>query len=182
MLSVTCGAGNTRHNALYLAVISSKLTCLVKVFAEYLIISTEQVFNLEESGISTKTQARGKAKAAMDGHARQEAIDLEFRANADHLTLMPVVFACGMIWDPVVIITGTCQKYRIRQKSVCETPCEFLPPRSMVSYRTPASMTIPIFEQWENCFVKQTAELRTRNTYILLRFDGFGGHASVETL
>lgn len=84
----------------------------------------------------------------MDAHDRQYSIDREFPANAEHVTLISVISASGKIWDPVVILQGTCQKYRIRQDGVCEIPHDFRPPCSMDSYRTRASIKIPIFEQW----------------------------------
>lgn len=73
-------------------------------------------------------------------------MDLEFASNADHVTLMSVVSACGKRCNPVVVLPDACQKYRTKKVAV-EMPHKFLPHGSIVIYRTPASMTVSIFEK-----------------------------------
>lgn len=64
---------------------------------EYDFVSPEQVFNLDTSVVSTRTATQGEAKEAMDSAAPRNAIDFDLSANAEHLDIVPVVFACGRV-------------------------------------------------------------------------------------
>ena len=85
-------------------------------YKRYEIVSPKQVFNIDESGCSARTGGRGKSKAIMRAKVRSNCTDLEFAANAEHLTVMPVVSADGVTWPPVVILPGTRHEVRIREE------------------------------------------------------------------
>ena len=58
---------------------------LQHVYRNYLIVSPAQVFNIDESGVSSRSGGMGKGKAAMLASGRSNAVDLEFTGNAEHL-------------------------------------------------------------------------------------------------
>lgn len=76
-------------------VLALHFACLQQTYNDYEIFSPEQIFNLYESGVFIRPNARGKAKAAMISIARQISIILELSLNEDHVTVIPVVSACG---------------------------------------------------------------------------------------
>ena len=171
-----------RHDAMSPYTLAKHYARLQTIYNLFKITSPEQVINLDESGISTKTDLRGKGKAAMHKDARQNAITPLFSANAEHLTIMPVVSADGTKYTSVVVLPGTCPKFRIREDRTVEFVQNFLPPKAKVVHRSPASMTAAFFEQWARIFVKETTELRQRFEYLVVIMDGFTGHASMNAL
>lgn len=155
---------------------------LIKVYQEFNITSAAQVFNLDESGFSTRTAGRGRVKAVMRGKGRNNSIDLDWSRNAEHITLMPVVSADGRAWTPVAILPGVRTKFRERPDGTRETPASFLPPSAYVCYRDPAGMDSSIFYQWASRFVRETADLRKQHNHLVLTLDGFTGHTCLKAL
>ena len=117
------------------------------IYKEYKISNGEQVFNLDEGGFSTRTAPRARAKAVMETCGRSNSVGLKWSANADHVTLMPVVSADGTAWRPIAILSGKRHKWRKRDDGSVETPATFLPQNSLVCHRDPAGMDSLIFQE-----------------------------------
>lgn len=172
----------SRANAMSVTNLASFYARLKQVYREYNISSAEQVFNLDESGFSTRTAARARAKALMRSNGRNNSVELKWSANAEHATVMPVVSADGKVWNPVVILCGAWAKYRIMQDGRRESPANYLPPNSYISYRDPAGMDSQLFFLWCQRFVSETEDLRRRVGHIVITLDGFGAHITFGAL
>lgn len=97
---------------------ASHFARLPQVYREYDIHSAMRVSFVDESGLSTRTAARARAKALMSSMRRNYAIKLSSTENAEHVTILPVVSACGEVWNPVLILPGKYTKYRERSDPV----------------------------------------------------------------
>ena len=100
---------------------------LQQMYREFRITSGAQIFNLDESGYSTRTVFRARAKAAMQSQGRSNSTELKWSSNAAHVTIMPVVSADGTLWTPIAILPGKRAKYKIRANGLRETPASYLP-------------------------------------------------------
>ena len=155
---------------------------LQQEYNEYGICSGAQIFNLDESGFSTKTDYRARAKGVTEASGRSNSIELKWSSNADHVTLMPIVSANDRAWDPVAIAPGKRAKYRIRPDGSRETPICYLPENARIIYRDPAGIYSDGFFQFCEWFIEQTAALRARHRNILLTLDGYGAHKTFKCL
>ena len=155
---------------------------LKKAYTRFEIVSPAQVFNIDESGVSTRTGGRGKGKAAMNAEGRSNAVELEFSSNAEHVTLMPVVSADGKAWPPVIVFPGVFHKFRVLPDGKKEFLHDYLPTDALVAHRTPAGIDSDLFYKWIDRFIEQTSELRKKHRYILLTMDAFGAHLSYRAL
>ena len=155
---------------------------LQQLYKEYGITTGAQIFNLEESGFSTRTAFRARGKAAMDRQGRSNSTELKWAGNAAHVTIMPVVSADGTVWTPVAILYGKRAKYRIREDSARETPASYLRGNVKVAYRDPAGMDSAIFFEFCQNFVLETASLRRRHKNSVLTMDGYGAHTTYKAL
>ena len=117
---------------------------LQQLYKEFGIKSVAQIFNIDESGFSTRTAFRARAKAAMELQGRSNSTELKWAGNAAYVTIMPVVSADGTVWTPVAILPGKRAKYRIREDGSRETPACYLPENVKVAYRDPAGMDAAI--------------------------------------
>lgn len=100
---------------------------LKQMNTESQVTSGAQIFNLDESGFSTRTAFRARAKAAMQSQGRGHSTELKWSSNASHVTIMPVFSADGTLWTPIDILPGKREKHRIRADRCCETPSSYLP-------------------------------------------------------
>ena len=64
---------------------------LQQFYKEFGITSGAQIFNLDESGFSTRIAFRARAEAVMDRQGRSNSTKLKWAGNAAHVTIMPVV-------------------------------------------------------------------------------------------
>jgi hypothetical protein len=91
----------------------------------------DQVFNLDESGLSLKERDKGRVRVVTLMERRANSVDLKCRGNVDRITIMPLVSADGKPWNPVVVLPGTVARWRKRADGQrIETPADFLPLRS----------------------------------------------------
>ena len=155
---------------------------LQQLHKEFGITSGAQIFNLDESGFSTRTAFRARAKAAMDGQGCSDSTALKWAGNAAHVTIMPVVSADGTVWTPVAILPGKRAKYRIRGDVSREKPASYLPENIKVAYRDQAGMDSAIFFEFCQNFVLETASLRRRHKNLVLTMDGYGAHTTYKAL
>ena len=155
---------------------------LRQVYKEFNITSGAQIFNLDESGFSTRTAFRARAKAAMETQGRNNSVEMKWSSNACHVTLMLVVSADGRVWAPLAILPGKRAKYRIRPDGTRETPACFLPECARITYRDPAGMDSAIFLEFVEWFIEQTTALRSRYRNLVLTMDGYGAHTSFKAL
>ena len=151
---------------------------LQQLYKEFGIKSGAQIFNLDESGFSTRTAFRVRAKAAMERQGRSNSTELKWAGNAAHVTIMPVVSADGTVWTPVAILRGKRAKYNIREDGSHETPASYLPENVKVAYRDPAGMDSAIFFEFCQNFVSGTASLRRKYKNLVLTMDGYGAHTT----
>lgn len=75
--------------------ISEHYELLQQEYEEYGICSGAQVLNLNESDFPTKTAYRARAKRVLEARGRRNLIEIKWPANAERVTLMPVVCADG---------------------------------------------------------------------------------------
>lgn len=68
-----------------------------RLYKNFNIVSPKEVFNKDESGVSTGTAALGKEKAAMKAKGSSNSVELTFRANDEHATVTPVVSVDGQL-------------------------------------------------------------------------------------
>lgn len=96
-----------RADAMSPQTLAKNFAFLVKMYREYNVTSPCQVFNLDASGVSTRTVMRGRAKAALNSKGSINALEVQFFTNVGHFTIMPVISADGKTWTPVSILSGT---------------------------------------------------------------------------
>lgn len=87
---------------------------MIWIFNTYDISNAQQVFNIDESGVSSRTHSCGKGKAAMRSNRGSNAVELKFFSNAEQLTIISVFSADDKRWNHVVILSGTLKKFRVR--------------------------------------------------------------------
>ena len=115
------------------------------IYKEYKSSDGQQVFNLDESGFSTRTASRARAKAVMETCGMSNAVGLKWSANAYHVTLMPVASADGTAWRPIAILSGKRHKWRKRDDGIVDTPATVLVQNAILCHRDPAGMDSLIF-------------------------------------
>ena len=162
-LKKRCNLETDRAIAMSPTNIAEHYARLQQAYNEYGICSGAQIFNLDESGFSTKTAYRARAKGVMEASGRSNSIELKWSSNADHVTLMPIFSADGRAWDPVAIAPSKLAKYRIGPDGSRETPSCYLPENARIIYRDPAGMESDGFFQFCEWFIEQTAALRARH-------------------
>ena len=177
-----CNLEHDRSIAMSVHNMAEHFARLTQVYEKYVITSGAQIFNLDESGFSTRMAHRARAKAFGEKQSRSNARQMKWSKNADHVTIMPIVSADGRIYDPVEILPGKRSKWRLQPDGTRETPVCFLPETERVSYRDPAGMDTQIFNAFAEWFVLATAELQPRHRNILLTRDGYGAHKSFKAL
>lgn len=124
----------------------------------------------------------GTAKVAMSSKGCRYTLEVQFSANAEHVTIMPVISADGKTCTPVSILLGKYQKNLMNLNGVEQTPQMFLLPGSLVAYRNPASMDKEIFCKWAENFNSETAHLRKQPKRLLLTIDRFSCLVSFKAL
>ena len=149
-LKKRCNLETDRAIAMSPTNIAEHYARLQQAYNEYGICSGARIFNLDESGFSTKTAYRALAKGVMEASGRSNSIELKWSSNADHVTLMPTVSADGRAWDPVAIAPGKRAKYLIRPDGSRENPSCYLPENARVIYRDPAGIDSDGFFNFAN--------------------------------
>lgn len=155
---------------------------LAQAYKEYQICSPEQIFNIDESGFSVRTATHARSKALFNSKGRSNSTELKWTANAQHVTIMPVVSGDGRAWSPLVVLPGARAEYRKREDGTLETPSCYLPFNARTVYRETAGVDSAIFLRWVHSFVEETKGLRQKYRHILLTFDGYGAHCTYEAL
>lgn len=155
----------------------------LKVLCEkYKITCSSQVFNTDESAVSTRARCNGKGVVLSSKGACTQCIELPWRGNASRVTIMPVVSADGRDWNPVIVIPGKRVPYRRVRGNRVVTVKDYLPAGSYVYVREVPGVDSEIFTDWSKKFVEETAKLRQEFGYILLTLDGYLGHLSLPAL
>jgi len=62
--------------------LAQNLARVEQVYKEYKILHPAQIFNLDESGFSTRTGTRARPEAVMRTNARGNAIQINWNGNA----------------------------------------------------------------------------------------------------
>lgn len=108
-------------------------------YCSYNIKSPRQLFNIDESGLSTRTESRTWAKALTRTDSRCDSVELKWRSNCEHYTVIPDVSVGGKLWNPVVILQGCKPRFRknatVNAPEVVytETAADFLPNGAFIS-------------------------------------------------
>ena len=151
---------------------------------KYNISSPAHVFNVDETGVSTRECSGSRVKVVTPAGARANSKTLGWSSNAYRITIMPVVSGDGKCWSPVVVVPGRRPPYRKKRGSdIYETLEAYLPTNSYVFARDPPGVDSGIFAEWARRFVRETEHLRRApGTYLLLTLDGYSGHVQFEAL
>ena len=92
-----CNLGKDRATAISPHNLVEHFARLQQLYKEFQITSGAQIFNLDESGFSTRTAFRARPKAAIQSQGRSNSTELKWSSNAAHVTTMPVVSADGTL-------------------------------------------------------------------------------------
>ena len=104
------------------------------------------------------------------------------RGSIDHVTVMPVVSAAGIAYNPLVILPGVRSRWRRVADRSIQTPSGLLHPGSEVFMRSVAGTDSRIFELWAGYFIEETEHLRKSGQHLLLILDNHGSHVQARTL
>lgn len=83
------------------------------------IVRPEQIFNIDESGIPTRSAARARSKEISKNERVTDSVELMWAENLEHIKIIPVVPAEGKAWNPVIITQGS----RPRTITVASNSC-----------------------------------------------------------
>lgn len=131
----------SRRDAMSADVLVSHFERVSLVYSTSGIKTARQIFNIDESGLSTKPATRALAKAMTRSDSRCDMSDLNWKLNFNnYITIMPVSSADMATWNLVVISRGA--KARCRIKSALnntigftpKAPAEYLPYVSYITY------------------------------------------------
>lgn len=86
-----------RKDAISSKSLAAHLARVALVYIEFQVLSPSKVANIDESGIYTRTEMTGRAKAAKNSKGRSNAVDPLSCRTSEHITIMPVVSATGKI-------------------------------------------------------------------------------------
>lgn len=136
---------NSRASATSPENLSGHYARLAQVDMEFKVTTPEQIFNIIESGLTTKTSSRVRAKAVIERKKRSDSVELKWSFNSKHVTIMPVVSADGSTSRPIVIVQGKQAKLGNKLNETIETPASFLPYNVLITYRYPGGVDYEFF-------------------------------------
>lgn len=105
---------NSRAEALFPRNPARHFVRVEQLYKEYKIVTSTQVFNIYESGFSTRSSSLAKLKGITQSGGRSNSGCLKWPSNAEHFTTMSVVSADETAWTPVVILQGKQFKWENR--------------------------------------------------------------------
>jgi len=150
-------------------------------------IDPQRIANLDESGVSPDRDRLGRSKRKHYGTRstpiEQKLVQFTYK---NRVTIMPVIFADGTATAPLFVFKDSKQPYRIIQHgrvTVTEMLEDCLPRKSLVFMREDiGGVDKRVFFEWAKHFVKDTADLRANARKILLIYDAYRSHMSLDVL
>ena len=150
-------------------------------------IDASRIFNLDEVGICPNKDASGRlaCKNIMPRRGNQDFVAPLFKYE-DRVTMMPVISAAGEAGPPLFVIKEKRMAYRnvLRNgKTYIESPVSTLPRRSVLATGIEAGAVDSMnFLSWSDSFTEFTKDLRDEGRKVLLIYDGYRSHFSLQVL
>ena len=150
-------------------------------------LDAARVFNLDECGTTPGKDLTGigTARRLLPRRGVRD-IRLSSFKYLNRVTMMPVINAFGQSGPPLFVFKGTKMPYRTVLKGgivVEETPACNLPFKSTVALRAEnGAVDTANFVKWAHTFVEFTNDLRCNNRKVLLIYDGYRSHLSLQVL
>ena len=150
-------------------------------------LDASRIFNLDEAGTTPEKDITGIAAARrlMPRPGEKDVKMPQFK-KLNRVTMMPIVSAAGEAAPPLFVFKGSRVPFRTVLRAgriVDETPISNLPLRSTVALRQEnGGVDTQNFRNWANKFVLFVAELTANDRKVLLIYDGYRAHLSVEVL
>ena len=150
-------------------------------------MDASRIFNLDEVGISPNKDAsrRLACKRIMPRRGNQDFVAPLFKYE-DRVTMMPVISAASEAGPPLFVIKGKQMSYRnmLRNgKTYIESPESSLPRRSVLATRIEGGgVDSKNFLSWADSFIEFTKDLRAEGWKVLLIYDGYRSHLSLQVL
>lgn len=153
-------------------------------------ITIYRCFNLDEVGMSPARdlQTGSRERCILPRRGRsctndQRVIDFAYE---NYVSAMPVVSASGELGPMLVVIKGVKIPYRVLLrdgKKITQTPASFLPRRALLVTRAErGSVDAQNFLNWAHSFVEYVRDLLENDGKVLLTYDAYRAHLSVEVL
>lgn len=108
---------------------SRHLALLHHVYKTYDKTYAEQVFNIYKSGSLARAADKIRTKTLLEANARSDSVAFEWSSNAYHVTIMPVILACGRAWNPLIVLQDTRMNSRVMEDG------SSVPPASLIYLR-----------------------------------------------
>lgn len=150
-------------------------------------IDPERMWNLDESGATPGRDANGKDKRKVY-MTRAGAKDAKIGSflNSNRVTIMPVISAAGRMTSPLFVFRDKRLPYWVKiteGSEVVETFADHLPRQSLVSVREQlGGVDTHNFYNWACNFVRDTKDLTANGRKLLLIYDGYRSHMSLQVL
>lgn len=119
------------------------------------ITEPDEVSNLDGTGISMRGMKFGRANCLAQNGTRGNTLELRWRGTCDHVTVMPIISASGLIFTPLFVLPGSEARRRKRGNGKYETPSDFLPKPDYLFMQTVAVVNTNIFSEWAVHFVQE---------------------------
>lgn len=140
----------------------------------YNIKNAKYIFNLDQSGCSFQRMTGRSLRKGL-GPQNVTLINSSVpKGNLELVTIMPVVFANGFEYKPVVVYPGVQRHYRT-VKDERQTLHDYLPNCYLYQREMPGVNTDIMFD-WAKGFFKEARELRAVGQYVLMVLDGYAAH------
>ena len=121
----------------------------------------------------------------MHRHGCQDA-QMAHILHKNCITLMDVIRAAGDHAAPLFVLKGSSIPYRILIRGgikITESPASYLPTNAVFAMRTEnRGVDSTTFLNWAAVFVRYIAPLHTNNRKVLLVYDGYRSHLSLQVL
>lgn len=152
-------------------------------------IDPKRILNLDESGISAaKDDVKiSRSKVYCTRGTRPEPPQAQF-SNVNRITILACVHASGETSRPMFVLQGTRMRYRKLRgpgtnESRLQTIGDVLPRGAMVATRQDvAGVDSANFSTWAKQLVLDLSDLTKNDRKVLLTYDGYRSHMSVDTL
>ena len=150
-------------------------------------LDSVSIFNLDECGSTPErdmnSQTASRRFLQKRGSRDYQIGDFKY---FNRITMMPIISATGSCAPPLFVFKGSrlpCRTVRVGNQTVDETPACKLPPGFTLALRTEnGSVDTVNFLNWAYNFVDHVKHLRANNRKVLLIYDAYRAHISLEVL
>lgn len=175
-----------RFAAVNTETLTTHFATLEKLMSDYS-LDEYRIFNLDEVGIFSGKDASGKlvCRRFLPRKGNQDFISANF-GYEDRINMMPVISAAGLHSPPLFVIKGKRMTFRnklVNGNVLTETPADCLPREAVIATRAEVGgVDSKNFLSWSQSFLRYTRDLRRGGQNILLVYDGYRSHLSLEVL